>query len=196
MRRKAFVLERELCAWTRRMARVTALLTIVVAGASPCASSPASVGAATPVTGAARSFYLSNAAFGADEAVGACARGYHMASLSEIHDVSGLRYAHDHPAARSRADSGGGPPAGLYGWVRTGRDGSAVTAAGIGNCQAWTSTDVADSGTVVSLPVDWSQPATRLDPWDGTTLSCVGAAPAWCVSVVPSLDLFIADDAY
>jgi len=117
-----------------------------------------------------------------------------MASIWEILDVSGRRYAHTHPAARTRADSGGGPPAGLCGWVRTGANSSGSRAPGVGNCVAWTAFEPASSGTAVALATDWTQAGGPVEPWDASTLSCADSAPVWCASTAPTLQFFIGDD--
>ncbi len=56
----------------------------------------------------ARQFYLTRNRFQGDEALTACAPGYHMASLWEIHDVTYLRY--NTALGSTQADSGLGPP--------------------------------------------------------------------------------------
>ena len=71
-----------------------------------------------------------------------------MASMWEIHDPSNLRY--DTDFGYTLADSGFGPP----NWSRLdshGSTASGVTIPGVGNCNAWTSADVGDSGTIVTL---------------------------------------------
>jgi len=55
-----------------------------------------------------RKFYLTRGVFSGADALKACAKGYHMASLWEIFDVSTLRY-NDKLGATSD-DSGSGRP--------------------------------------------------------------------------------------
>jgi hypothetical protein len=128
-----------------------------------------------------RSFYLTEANYNADEVLSACARGYHMASLWEILDVSNLAYAYDHPDAHTKDDSGQGPPSHWYGWVRTGWNTSSTDTAGVGNCQNWTSIDSADQGSIVRLTYDWATAPTAVGPWETLAFNCIGFAPVWCV---------------
>ena len=55
-----------------------------------------------------KSFYLTRVTHNASQALSACAEGYHMASLWEIHDPSNLRY--DTELGFTTDDSGFGPP--------------------------------------------------------------------------------------
>ena len=55
-----------------------------------------------------RQFYLTSALAIGDEALTACAAGYHMASLWEITDLSNLRY--NTSLGQASGDSGQGPP--------------------------------------------------------------------------------------
>ena len=128
-----------------------------------------------------RSFYLTDDNHDADEATSVCAPGYHMASLWEILDVSNIAYAYDHPDTHTKADSGQGPPAQWYGWVRTGHGDSTADSPGIGNCQAWTSSASADRGTIARLTYDWEGTGTAVGPWETSTFVCSGVAPVWCV---------------
>jgi hypothetical protein len=66
---------------------------------------------------AKQKFYLTPGVFVGSQALTACAKGYHMASLSEIFDVSGLTY--NTKLGAILQDSGGGPPA-TAGRIRTG----------------------------------------------------------------------------
>ena len=126
-----------------------------------------------------RKFYVTKTFHKGDEALSACDSGYHMASLREIHDTSNLRY--DTELGFTRVDSGFGPPGG-FGWMRTGESGSDFSSAGIGNCLAWTSADVGDSGTIVSTSASWGGLGTVVSPWSSGTTSCNSSLiRVWCV---------------
>jgi hypothetical protein len=103
----------------------------------------------------ARHFYLTQLSYSANEALTACATGYHMASFWEILNVSKLVYDYDHAAALLKTDSGQGPPSGWYGWVRTGYSSSGANIAGTGNCLNWTSASASDYGVSVRLSRYW-----------------------------------------
>lgn len=127
-----------------------------------------------------RSFYLTTSEFdgdGADES-NVCATGYHFASLWEMLDVSNLVYTTG--IGMSEDDIGGGPPASLAGWVRTGYTANNTSTAGRANCSAWSST--AGYGTTVELISDWTSTTTLdLPPWNVNVHSCALTRPAWCV---------------
>jgi hypothetical protein len=127
-----------------------------------------------------RKFYLTRTEHTGSEALSACAAGYHMASLWEIHDPTYLRY--DSALGYTKADTGSGPPAGAgaHGWVRTGGSDHNGPFPGSGNCLAWTST--AGSGTVVSLSDLWNNPElSKIDPWTPNVGSCSVDERVWCV---------------
>ena len=124
----------------------------------------------------ARQFYLTRSLFQGDEALTACAPGYHMASLWEIHDVTYLRY--NTALGSTQADSGLGPPS-AGGWVRTGFvDGGAATR----NCRAWTSSSDDHDGSIGQIGnAEWNVPAVVITPWVSGLLDCSEEAPVWCV---------------
>ncbi len=122
----------------------------------------------------ARQFYLTRSAFQGDETLTACAPGYHMASLWEIHDVTYLRY--NTALGSTLGDSGLGPPS-AGGWVRTGSSDSALL-----NCGAWTSSSDDHDGPVAQIgSSDWTVPAVAITPWVSSLLECSTAVPVWCV---------------
>lgn len=133
------------------------------------------------VIGGQRSFYLTDANYQTNEVLNACAEGYHMASLWEILDVSNLVYEANHPDAHTKSDSGSGPPALWFGWIRTGWDASGSNAAGSGNCQNWSSVDSGDVGSIVRLSNDWSSQPSRVGAWEPSTSTCNVVGPVWCV---------------
>ena len=128
------------------------------------------------------SYYLTSGdSYDGADAPGACAESYHMASLWEIWDTSNLRYEGDLGYQYPDGDCGQGPPTDAYGWVRTGSTASTSTdGPGLANCAAYTSTTVI-SGTVVSLPNDWSAPGSTMGVWEAGTASCSSAQRVWCV---------------
>jgi len=134
------------------------------------------------VAGGGRHFYLTNASFASNQALTACASGYHMASLWELIDPSNLTYDYDHPDAHTKADSGQGPPSLWYGRVRTGTDSSNSSTAGTGNCNNWTSVSGSDSGGFVRLTRTWETPPAEIGGiWDATSFACSSVGPVWCV---------------
>jgi hypothetical protein len=132
----------------------------------------------------ARAFYLTQGTFDGSQALTACAAGYHMASLWEIHEPSNLRY--DTTLGLTEDDSGSGPPQGHYGWARTGRSASSSGQfPGVGNCNAWSSNASTDFGSAVVLSADWNgiaNPSSPISPWQAQPFDCgTNAARVWCV---------------
>jgi hypothetical protein len=64
-----------------------------------------------------RKYYMTRDRYDGAHALTACAAGYHMASLWEIHETSNLRY--DTELGLTRGDSGCGPPNSFSGWSGT-----------------------------------------------------------------------------
>jgi hypothetical protein len=124
-------------------------------------------------------YYLTTGFYAGDQALLACAPGYHMASLWELLDTSNLRY--NTSLGRTGDDSGQGPPYGS-GWIRTG-DTSGTGSPGEANCQAWTSGLAADIGTTVSLPSDWTAGEEDLLGWNAGSAICSLTRPVWCVGM-------------
>ncbi|MDX1501482.1 MAG: hypothetical protein R3325_03895 [Thermoanaerobaculia bacterium] len=139
-----------------------------------------------------RAFYLTSSGHSGSLALGACAPGFHMASLWEIFDVSTLRYATDSEGAGDvfRADdSGQGPPTDRIGFVRTGGGSFDVfQAKGLSNCAAWTSSSPMHVGTGVELEPRWDsptgagEPSVVIAPWDAGVLQCSQDWQVWCVA--------------
>ncbi len=69
-----------------------------------------------------RRFYVTSALFATNQVLTACVTGFHMASFWEILDVSNLVYDFARPEAKTKNDSGQGPPTFWNGFVRTGYD--------------------------------------------------------------------------
>ena len=128
-----------------------------------------------------KSYYLTQTQHNGGHALSACAAGYHMASLWEIHDPSNLRY--DTQLGLTQDDSGFGPPTGFgaVGWVRTGFAANSSATAGQTNCNAWTSTSLAVGGTLVLLVSDWESTADNVSPWNATVSSCSSPRSVWCM---------------
>jgi hypothetical protein len=127
-----------------------------------------------------RAFYITKDFHDGSQALTACAAGFHMASLWEILDPSNLRY--DSTSGFTWDDSGSGPPISATGWIRTGNGASTSSAAGQGNCNAWTSSAPLDRGTEVFLANLWeSTVPSPIHPWVGTVRTCSEVERVWCV---------------
>ena len=126
-----------------------------------------------------RQFYLTKEGYTGAEAPLACAKGFHMASLWEIFDVTTLRY--DTSRGVTSDDSGFGPPSIGVGWIRTGWAARKDGPLGVRNCLAYTSTEQFDDGTVVALHNDWEALAVRVNPWEAFLSSCATENAVWCV---------------
>ena len=125
-------------------------------------------------------YYLTSSVVAANNALTACATGYHMASLWEILDVSNLEY--NSTLGLTLQDSGSGPPNTYPGWVRTGYNSASSTTPGYGNCLAWTTTNNIYSGTRVRLPLDWTVAAEWSAPWEADAETCDHPSTrVWCV---------------
>ena len=127
-----------------------------------------------------RKYYMTRDRYDGAHALTACAAGYHMASLWEIHETSNLRY--DTERGLTRGDSGFGPPNSFSGWIRTGYQSSALSLQGAGNCNAWTSAISTDRGTFAGLQSNWSPPpAVITNLWFAGVLNCNTEVNVWCV---------------
>ena len=124
-----------------------------------------------------RSYYLTQIEHNGNQALTACAPGYHMASLWEIHDTSNLRY--DTALGITLSDSGFGPPSGIGGWIRTGSAASNATDVGRANCINWTS--ASGWGTVASPDPTWDEAPVVISPWSAGVVPCGSTFRVWCV---------------
>ena len=153
-----------------------------------------SVYAQPPATWTGRKFYLTKNAVVGGAALNACSAsaGYHMASLWEIYNVSGLQY--DTTLGITTDDSGSGPPSVTtkpdfgIGWIRTGSFASAgIVQSGAANCNAWRSSSSSDTGTAARLNPAWyltPYPYPSVAPWlpsGSIAASCNTGHPVWCV---------------
>jgi len=120
-----------------------------------------------------KSFYLTPTLYDGNEALSACAPGYHFASVFEIRELASLSYNTD--LGRTSDDSGSGPPASEVGWVRSGK-----VDHGAGNCHTWTSENKLDLGTIGSLSL--SETFLGKLPWEYGFLSCDSTLGVWCLS--------------
>jgi hypothetical protein len=134
--------------------------------------------ASAPAGAGAKKYFLTVDSFPAAQALEACGKGYHMATLWEIFDVTQLKY--DSQRGDTRADSGSGPAAELFGWIRTGGGASVDNTSGVGNCSAWTSNLVTDYGSMAELNGHWDDPAVSASPWSPATATCDTTLPVWC----------------
>ena len=128
---------------------------------------------------AGQKFYLTKDSFQGGQALTACAKPFHMASLWEILDPSNLKY--DTGRGYINDDSGSGAPANVIGWIRTGGPASGAGGSGGANCNAWTSSSNLDTGTDVELSQGWNGAANVASPWNADTELCNGSLRVWCV---------------
>jgi hypothetical protein len=128
---------------------------------------------------ASRKFYLTQDVFLGSQALTACAKGYHMASLWEIFNVSTLSY--DTKLGQATQDSGSGPPV-IAGWIRTAFLDDGTSTPGEGNCHTWTSAAPGDEGTLVNLAGAWQSPSSVVAPWQASASLCSHALHVWCVA--------------
>jgi len=143
---------------------------IAKASADAMPSAPASLG---------RQFYLAKTEPDGDEALKACANGYHFASIWEIADPSNLIY--NTTLGQTLTDSGAGPPSLRQGWIRTGYSESADKDPGHGNCKAWTTDFDYSFGTRAALIDNWDSGLQDVDVWKVTYSDCHRRSGAWCV---------------
>jgi hypothetical protein len=125
-----------------------------------------------------RKFYLTVDGFDGASAATACAAGFHMASLWEIYDPTGLRY--DRTLGFAQDDNGQGPVSTFPGWVRTGKGAQVSGSPGGANCNAYTSGDAAHDGSNAALQNNWQDLATTTQ-WLTFTASCDNPFKVWCV---------------
>ena len=151
------------------------LAALLVRGPAPASASGEQLSAATDPM---RRFYLAPSVDTAPQAMGACASGYHFASLWEILDTSNLVYDTALGMVPPGTDMGSGPPAGLGGWVRTGYASSNENTPGQGNCYSWQLDN--GFGTIARLVSNWST-GGDMYVWDAETAPCGNAGYVWCV---------------
>ena len=126
---------------------------------------------------AQKKYYLTKNSVAGGLALESCANGYHMASVYELLDFGSLKYETN--LGRTLDDSGFGPPAGQFGWARSGSGSSAFE-----NCVNWTSFHPDTEGLAIKLPtaIESATPATVLSPWITARAQCAPSTlPVWCV---------------
>ncbi|MGA9529544.1 MAG: hypothetical protein WBS24_15620 [Terriglobales bacterium] len=132
------------------------LSVIALAAVSLLAHSFSSGGAPAASTAPARHYYLTKANFNGNQALKACASGYHFASFAELLDTGVLTY--NSSLGRSNPDDGQGPPSIAWGWARTGYISSSTnTEFPTNNCNLWTSEATADAGTAGAFVPPYNQ---------------------------------------
>jgi len=89
-----------------------------------------------------------------------------------------------------RDDSGQGPPTYLGGWVRTGYGSSTSSTPGMGNCNAWTSSNSGHSGTYAYLPRDW-EAGQDIHVWEVSAPQCNLSGYVWCVADSVSVPVYL-----
>jgi hypothetical protein len=127
-----------------------------------------------------RKYYLTKTKHDGSQAASAsvCAEGYHFASLWEILDVSNLEYEQN--LGETQDDSAEGPPASIFGWVRTGFSDDTSTTAGKANCSVWSTTS--GNGTTAALVQDWTDPSSQeIHVWDVEYYGCSMTWHVWCI---------------
>ena len=134
--------------------------------------------ASAPAEAGTKKYFLTVDSFPGNAALEACGKGYHMATLWEILDVTQLKY--NAQRGQTRTDSGSGPAAELGGWIRTGGAASVSNNVGVANCSAWTSNAVTDYGTFVELDGNWDTPGVVASPWAPNATTCDNTLPVWC----------------
>ena len=128
-----------------------------------------------------KSFYLTPDRYYPNEALTACAAGYHFASIWEIWYFSNFTYNTE--LGISQRDSGLGPPALLEGWVRSG-----IPFTSDNNCRAWNSTAKRDSGILAHINFNhlFSGAVDPLisgdSPWKVVSRECSQLNRVWCAS--------------
>jgi hypothetical protein len=146
-----------------------------------------------------RRYYLTKKTFQGNEALGACASGYHMASRFEIADLSGVVY--DVRLGVVSDDSGAGPPsmaatytsAGPTGWIRTGGDARYTASAdppdaATVNCAAWSTASASARGTIAYLTDRFAVENGAGVVWTGGSDRCDERHHVWCVGDFPARD--------
>lgn len=120
-------------------------------------------------------YYITPAVYDSIEVLTACDTGFHMASASELRDMSNLKF--DKRRGDSSADSGTGPPAGgnYLGWVRTGNISSNINMPGFGNCRVWS--EESGWGTIIFLSDLWDD----VLGWATLAWDCDNIAHVWCI---------------
>jgi hypothetical protein len=160
---------------------------VASSGRPPAAETSDTVSALSTL-GSQRFFYLTRTLHPATGAPGACAEGYHFASIWEIADPSNLRY--NTALGLGSHDNSAGPPTATklwtlvltaHGWVRTGYVALATEPAGEANCLGWLSNSDSHYGSIANLPSDWTGGAQDIGVWNTEASTCDRDVRVWCV---------------
>jgi hypothetical protein len=158
-----------------------ASLLSLLGGSVALASQPASTSKSSLQSSSTlRNYYLTINTFQGADVLTACDSNYHMASLWEILDPSNLSYNTTLGFYHTPGDSA--PPTNTWGWVRTGNVPSIGTPGGNGNCASWSSSSSDYSGTIISLPNNWTTPGSTMGVWINGDDACDQAIRVWCVN--------------
>ena len=141
----------------------------------PARATASGVDASLAGASSLRQYYLTRASADGANATGACAVGYHMASMWEILDPSNLKY--NTGLGLLEGDSGQGPTV-WSGWIRTGVMSGVGALPGEGNCDGWTTNASGANGTLAGLSWGNNQ---DVHVWNAFTLPCDLVRPVWCV---------------
>ena len=127
-----------------------------------------------------RHYYLTQATSLGGGVLTACDEGFHTATLHEISAPGALTY--DWVRGENHLDSGKGPPANYFGWVRSGRDiGLPIGSGGSANCRVWASSSITEFGSVAALAFGWTDSGEKMSPWDSGSSTCSDSLPVWCI---------------
>ena len=171
---------------TQTMSRLRRVSSVTVVGLGIVLASPKAIGQEKDCCDARRQYYLSSETVMGGEVGRVCRAGFHMASLWEILDTSNLKYASDFGV--KILDQGAGPPAGIWGWVRTGwtttsgsTEGSSTP--GQAHCFLWGHSTDDYRGTRVRLTNDWRREFRNMPiaPWEADARKCNNREHVWCV---------------
>jgi hypothetical protein len=141
-------------------------------------------GAATNTsTAPARHYYLTKTLVSGNQALNACASGYHFASYAEVIDPAVLSY--NKTLGVSAADDGSGPPsysAGGVGWIRTGFSSNSQPSTNTPtNCSLWTSDNSSDFGEVAIYDPSAGNGSAAPVVVFGNNAACNLSLSVWCV---------------
>jgi hypothetical protein len=126
------------------------------------------------VTVKTRKFYLTKDFFDGSTSESACATGYHMAGLYEIHDPSSFQY----DTTLGESGAGSGPPSTLASWIGSDNVGE-DNIPGERDCAGFN--DSGDYGTVAYLASNWTSDGKAISPWQAETRTCDTKLRVWCV---------------
>lgn len=123
-----------------------------------------------------RRYYLTiDNTFDGAEVLGACATGFHLASIYEIAEPANLVY--DTVLGLTRDQSRSGPPRVIFGWVADGGDDFFS-----GNCEGWSSNDPGDNGAQARTAIlDSTTPNIVVGIWDTARTTCGFDSAVWCI---------------